>query len=365
MSRLEPTRLFGLADDAVRADEVEGGRGAVADEMREAFARVAEPLDHGVGFDGGQRRDDLPVGAPRCPPADLGALEHDRVAPALGEMKRGGEPGKSAADDRDVDVEAPLQRRRGMEPELAGKVAWVTGAGSGIGRAMALAFARAGDRVAITGRGQPALEEVARKIEVLGTGEALVLEGDVRDRARMDACVAAVLAAHGRLDILCANAGLNNPARHWANPDFEEWDGVIDVNVKWLVASVAPALATMRAQGDGLVIVTACWAGRFHAPVAGVPYGAAKHAALSIAASLNAEENVNGICATALCPGEVPTPLLARRPSFDPSRAGRMIQPEDMALAALFVARMNPNVAIHEIVLARIDRSDRTRGASP
>lgn len=206
----------------------------------------------------------------------------------------------------------------------------------------------------------PTLEEVAREIEALGTGEALVLEGDVRDRARMQACVAGILAAYGRLDILCANAGLNNPARHWANADFEEWDAVIDVNVKGLVASIAPALAPMRAQGGGLVIVTASWAGRFHAPVAGVPYGAAKHAALSIAASLNAEENVNGIRATALCPGEVATPLLERRPGFDPSRAVRMIQPEDMARTALFVASMNPKVAIHEIVLAPIERSHRT-----
>ena len=240
-----------------------------------------------------------------------------------------------------------------MAEALDGQVVWITGAGSGIGRAMAAGFAAAGARVALTGRRRAALEETAA---ALSGPPALLLPGDITDRAGMAAAAARIVETHGRLDILCANAGLNQPRRYWADltddAAWAQWDAVLDVNIKGLLNCIAPALPPMRKQGGGQVIVTASWVGRFHSQVAGVAYGASKHAACDICAQLNAQEGRHGIRATALNPAEVATPLLMGRPGFDTSTVADIIQPDDMAEAALYVARTSPGIAIHEITLA-------------
>lgn len=241
-----------------------------------------------------------------------------------------------------------------MHADLSKSSVWVTGAGSGIGRAMALSFAGAGAWVVLTGRRHEPLDDVAAEISKTGGRAAIVAPADVLDRQGMLDVVETILSHTGRLDILCANAGYNNPNRTWAALDWAEWDAVLDINIKGTLACIAAALGPMRAQRSGLILMTASWAGRFHAPVAGVPYGASKHAMVSLSASLNAEEGANGIRSTALCPGEVATPLLLKRPGFDPTDAVRMIQPGDVAETALFVARMNPAVAIHEITMAPV-----------
>lgn len=235
-----------------------------------------------------------------------------------------------------------------------GKTVWITGAGSGIGAAMAQAFSQAGYAVALTARGQEALEEVASSLPE--GAKALVLPGDVTERADMVALADRVAEWGGGLDILCNNAGLNIMKRRWADLDWESWDRLIAVNLTGALNVIAACLPIMRAQKDGLMIHTSSWAGRFHSDVSGVAYGASKHALSDISASINDEEGANGIRSTALCPAEVATPLLARRPGFDRSSMAAMIQPEDMAETALYVARMNPGVAIHEIVLAPVRR---------
>lgn len=244
-----------------------------------------------------------------------------------------------------------------MTQNLSSKVVWITGAGSGIGRAMALAFAGAGAAVALTARNRGALEAVADEITEAG-GAAQMVPGDVTDRAAMAGIVTAIGERFGRLDVLCANAGLNRPRRYWADmaddpaAAWAEWDEVIEVNLRGALNCIAPALVPMRAQGGGQMIVTASWAGRYPSKVAGVSYGAAKHAVVDVCASINAQEGRHGIRATALNPAEVATPLLMKRPGFDPALAEAMIQPQDMAETALYVARMNPRVAVHEITLA-------------
>lgn len=232
------------------------------------------------------------------------------------------------------------------------KTVWVTGAGSGIGAAMARAFAAAGYGVALTGRTRDSLTEVAAS---LGDGaSSLILPGDVTERDKMAEMAQQIAEWGGGLHVLCNNAGLNIPKRTWADLDWESWDKVLAVNVTGALNVIAACLPVMRAQKDGVMIHTSSWAGRFHSSVGGVAYGASKHALSDISASLNDEEGANGIRSTALCPAEVATPLLTRRPGFDTSRMAGMIQPEDMAETALYVARMNPSVAIHEIVLAPV-----------
>lgn len=234
------------------------------------------------------------------------------------------------------------------------KTVWITGASSGIGAALVQGFAGAGYRVAITARNLGALEDVAATLDA--QDKVLICPGDVTNRDQMTEIAQRIGDWGGDLSILCNNAGLNIPKRRWAELDWASWDQVIDVNVTGALNVIAACLPLMRAQQEGVMIHTSSWAGRFHMPQAGAIYGASKHALCEISLSLNAEEGKNGIRSTALCPAEVATPLLAKRPGFDPALLDQMIQPEDMAKTALFVAEMQPGVAISEITLAPVRR---------
>lgn len=236
--------------------------------------------------------------------------------------------------------------------DISGWTVWITGSGSGIGAAMARAFAGAGCTVALTGRRADALEAVAGDI-----GDAAhVFPGDVTDRAAMAAIAKEIRSRTGRLDAVCNNAGLNIPNRTWEGYDAASWDTVIDVNVKGALGVVAAVIPIMREAGGGVIINTSSWAGRYHSEVAGVPYGASKHAVSDMSAAINDSEGRHGIRACALCPGEVATEILKNRPTWDASREPYIIQPQDMAEAALFVARMNPNVFVQEVVLGPVVR---------
>ncbi|MDO5603641.1 MAG: SDR family oxidoreductase [Paracoccus sp. (in: a-proteobacteria)] len=247
-----------------------------------------------------------------------------------------------------------------MEEELSGNYAqtgtvWITGAGSGIGAAMARRFAAAGYRVALSARNPGPIGMIAEEIAAAG-GAARPFPLDVQDRAACAAVASGVAQWGGGIAVLCNNAGLNTPHRRWDDIDFAEWDAILDINIKGAINVIAAALPVMRAAGGGAMIHTSSWAGRFHLSEGGVPYGASKHALSNLSATLNAQEGANGIRSTALQPAEVATPLLLKRPGFDPARAAGMIQPEDIAELALSVARMNPAVAIHEITLAPLRR---------
>ena len=232
---------------------------------------------------------------------------------------------------------------------------WITGAGTGIGRAMALRFAREGAVVTLTGRRRAPLEEVARAIEAEG-GKARVAPADVLDRDVLAGLVDALVAETGSLDVVANNAGINIANRHWSQLDPASWDHLIDINIKGALNVIAAALPQIRQQGGGLILNTASWAGRFYSDVSGVAYGASKHALMSINASLNAEEGKYGIRATALCPAEVATPLLAERPNYTEELAAAAIQPEDLAETAVHIAQLPARIAVHEIVVAPVRR---------
>ncbi|WP_245418268.1 SDR family oxidoreductase [Cohaesibacter haloalkalitolerans] len=232
------------------------------------------------------------------------------------------------------------------------RTVWVTGAGSGIGAAMARGFANAGDRVALTARSRDALEEVAASLPE--GAEYLVLPGDITDREGMVEAARTIADWGNGLHVLCNNAGMNVTKRSWADLDWPSWDRVLEVNITGALNVIAACLPIMRAQKNGVMIQTSSWAGRHHYSIGGVAYGASKHALSDISASLNDEEGKNGIRSTALCPAEVATPLLAKRPYLDKSMLATMIQPEDMAQTALYVANMPKTVAVHEIVLAPV-----------
>lgn len=235
---------------------------------------------------------------------------------------------------------------------LAGKVAWVTGAGSGIGEAAALALAGAGARVVLTGRREEPLRALAARIAESGGG-AVVEPGDVTDAARINTIVEGIASRFGRLDVLVSNAGSNVRERRWDALSPAGAQEVIQANLSSAFYASLAVLPLMRRQGDGVLIHTASWAGRFVSPVSGPAYTAAKHAVVAMSHSINMEECVNGIRSTVLCPAEVATPILDKRPvPVTPEDRARMLQPDDMAALILFVATRPKHVCLNEVVIS-------------
>jgi len=236
--------------------------------------------------------------------------------------------------------------------KLEGKVAWITGAGSGIGEATAHAMAKEGAIVALTGRRKEPLDTVAHAIEKAG-GKALVEPGDVMDKAMAPAVVARIIKATGRLDVLVNNAGTNVTARTFAVLTPENLDYVIQANLNGAYYCVLAVLPQMRAQKDGFLIHTSSWAGRYVSPLSGTAYTASKHAVVAMSHSLNMEEFRNGIRSSVICPHEISTPILETRPvKVTEEERARMLQSEDMANLYVYIATQPPHVCINEVTIA-------------
>ena len=236
--------------------------------------------------------------------------------------------------------------------DLADTVAWVTGAGTGIGQAGALALVGGGARVVLSGRRRAELERTAGQIGEQG-GTAVVEPLDVTDTEAVDAIARRIEDRWGRCDILVNSAGMNIRDRHWSNVDRADFERVMAVNVNGAFFCVQAVLPMMRARRDGLVINVSSWAGRYHSAITGPAYGASKFAMTAMSANLNIEECVHGIRSCALCPGEVATPILDQRPIpvSDEDRA-QMAQSEDLGELILFIARTPAHVCLNEIVVS-------------
>jgi NADP-dependent 3-hydroxy acid dehydrogenase YdfG len=236
--------------------------------------------------------------------------------------------------------------------DLEGKVVWITGAGTGIGEGAALAVARAGATVVLTGRRVEPLRAVAEGIGK-ADGKAWVQVADVTKAAAVQKVAAWIRSQFARLDVVVNNAGMNIPARTWQRLDAEGADAVIQGNLTSAFYVVQAALPIMRERKDGLFIHTASWAGRFIGPVSGPAYTAAKTGMVAMSHTINLEECRNGIRSCVVCPGEVATPILVNRPVPEtPETLARMVQPEDMGRIIAFVAGQPAHVCINEIVVS-------------
>jgi len=235
---------------------------------------------------------------------------------------------------------------------LAGKIAWVTGAGSGIGEAGAVALAEAGALVVLSGRRKGELERVARRIGS-GGGRAEIAPLDVADGVAAAKVGADIRARHGRLDILVNSAGLNVGRRHWRDVTLEDWNIVIRANLDGTFHCVLAALPAMRERKDGIIVNVASWAGWQTLGFSGAAYNASKRAVVGLTETINMEESKNGVRATALCPAEVATPILDKRPAPPPAEErAKMLQPEDLGMAIRFVAALPPRACVNELVIS-------------
>ena len=236
----------------------------------------------------------------------------------------------------------------------ATNVVWVSGAGSGMGRASAVELARAGRRIALSGRRMQALEETAALVREAG-GDALVLPLDVgRDDA--SAAVDRILQEWGRIDALVLAAGLNAPNRMWANQDIDEFERIIQTNTVGVARLVDAALPALR-QAGGVVVVISSYSGWTYSPMAGVAYGASKTALGVLTRSINTQEAGSGVRACHLCPGDVDSDFLALRPNV-PDAAARavMLSPADVAQAVMFVVDAPAHVRVDELVISPVSQ---------
>ena len=235
---------------------------------------------------------------------------------------------------------------------LDGKVIWVTGAGSGIGRATAIAFGRAGARVALTGRREDALAETAAAMP----GGAAIVPADLSDPAAITRAHDAVIAALGPVEVLVNNAGSNAPGRHWKDLTADAMTSVLEVNLHAPFLCTMAVLPAMRANGGGTLIHIASVAAVMLFPPSGAAYGASKVGVQQMSGHLNAEEGVNGIRSICIHPGEVATDILNRRP-VPPTAAERalMLQAEDVAAAAVFVASLPPRATVADLTIVPTD----------
>ncbi|HET7456070.1 MAG TPA: SDR family NAD(P)-dependent oxidoreductase [Gemmatimonadaceae bacterium] len=238
--------------------------------------------------------------------------------------------------------------------KLAGKVALVTGASSGIGWATARALADAGARVAAVARRADRLASLVSDLG--GDDRAIALEADVTDEAAIKSAVAAAHAKWGRLDVLVNNAGVMLLGQI-ENADTEDWRRMMDTNVLGLMYATHAALPIMRAQGSGDVVNISSTAGRTARAGVGA-YNASKWAVNAFSEALRQECVPHRIRVTVIEPGIVATEL--REHITNPTakadiekRAQSLTQLEatDIAAAILYAVSQPPHVCVNEILI--------------
>ena len=230
--------------------------------------------------------------------------------------------------------------------ELNDKVAMVTGASKGIGRATALALAREGAHVAISARTASLLQEVADEIEKLGR-KALAFVGDMSVEDDIKAFINKTAETFGRIDILVNNAGVGifKPV---AELSTEDWDTMFNLNVRGLFIATRECLPHLRRAGESVVVNVVSLAGK-NAFKNGGGYAATKHAVLGFSRCLMLEERYNGVRVLAICPGSVDTHFSDGRRSPDDPKRQRILQAEDVASSIVHMIRLPQRAMISEI----------------
>lgn len=235
---------------------------------------------------------------------------------------------------------------------LKNRVALVTGAGRGIGRAIALALAGEGAKVAITARTVDELDEVSRLIQKAG-GKCLTIEADLADRAMPARIASQVKQQLGPVEILVNNAGVGSSAdpRPVVKFDDEFWDLSLAVNLTAPYLLCKAVLPDMLAKKHGRIITVASIAGKI-GTLHGAAYAASKHGVLGLTRTLALEVAADGITVNAICPGPVHTRMNDKRIEYDAGRRGvsfqeqeqiqtplgRRLEPEEIAPLAVYLA---------------------------
>mgnify|MGYP002630446481 FL=1 len=235
-----------------------------------------------------------------------------------------------------------------MLQDLTGQVAWITGGGTGIGESGAIKLADAGCQVVLSGRRAEPLEAVAAQIP----GDVSIEPLDVSNNESVIAVTERILERYGRIDIGVFSAGINVKDRNWPVISIDSWNDVINIDLNGAFYCCQAVLPSMRTNGGGVIINVSSMAAKGIGFITGPAYTAAKHAMNAMTASLILEERNNGIRATALCPGEVATPILDQRPvPVSPEDQARILQSDDLGEVIRFIAQQPPHVTLNEILI--------------
>jgi NAD(P)-dependent dehydrogenase (short-subunit alcohol dehydrogenase family) len=222
------------------------------------------------------------------------------------------------------------------------KVAFVTGAASGIGRATAVAFATEGARVAILDLTEDALAETADAVRNAGA-EVLVIACDVSKPEQVEVAIRQVVETFGRLDIAFNNAGVENKAAPVAEIALDEWDRILDINLRGTFVCMKHELAQMVRQGSGVIVNTSSGAG-VRGVAGGASYASSKHAIIGLTKSAALDYAKQNIRVNAILPGNIETPMMDRFTDGDIQKAidlepvGRLGKPEEIADAVLWMS---------------------------
>jgi NADP-dependent 3-hydroxy acid dehydrogenase YdfG len=227
------------------------------------------------------------------------------------------------------------------------KNAVITGAGSGVGAATALALAKQGWRVALVGRRREALEST-----VVNVPGALVCSCDIGKADEVAAMGARVLAQFGSVQALVNAAGTNVPQRALEVLSLEDYHAMIDTNLHGAYYCAQAFLPQMRERGAGTIINIVSEAGKAASPKAGPGYVMSKFGMAGLTQAINAEERTRGIRACSIFAGDIDTPLLDKRPNPPGAEArAKMMRPEDIAECVLLAINLPPRVIVEEMIV--------------
>ena len=229
--------------------------------------------------------------------------------------------------------------------ELSGKVAIITGGGTGIGQGVALMLSGEGCRVVLSGRRKAPLEEVLEKISAQG-GEGLVVEGDVSEASDVDRLVSSAQETFGEIDILVNNAGIGGGG-YIHEHDIQTWDQVLAVNLRGPFLTSRAVLPKMRARSQGHIINISSESGLEYYQGNGA-YGVSKHALNALGEFIQRENQEYGVRVDTICPGMVITEMTQNSPGLDHSKC---LYPEDIAELVLWLLTRRANIKIGTPIL--------------
>ena len=231
------------------------------------------------------------------------------------------------------------------------KSAVITGAGSGVGRAIVVQLAEQGWRVGLVGRNADALKETT-KLAQLKSDRCIILPCDIGNADAVTEMGHQALAQFGEVDLLVNSAGTNAPRRLLNVLSLQDYHAMIQTNLNGAYYCVQAFLPHMRERKSGTIVNIISDAGKQASPKAGPAYVMSKFGLAGLTQSINAEERANGIRACGIFPGDIDTPLLNKRPQPPDAEArSRMMQAEDVANCALFCINLPAHVIVEELLV--------------